>query len=108
MSWQCWVLEVQVGQWHNYPSHDNVRPQVRRVFSTPEFQAKHDALVKLLSAATTWPGTRWTLAVEPTRANLALTTHSALRKSDPDIVTTAKVLLDSIAVVDLEATGGIM
>ena len=80
-------------------------PQVRRVFFTPEFQAKHDALVELLSAATTWPGSRWTLAAEPTRANLVMTTHSAWRKSDPDIVVTAKVLLDSIAVVDLEATG---
>ena len=75
---------------------------------TPEFQAKHGTLVQLLSVATTWPGSRWTLAVEPTRANLVLTTHSAWRKSDPDIVVTAKVLLDSIAVVDLEATGGTM
>ena len=75
---------------------------------TPEFQAKHNALVDLLSPATTWPGRRWTLAPEPTRANLVLTTRSAWRKSDPDIVVTAKVLLDSIAVVDLEATSGTM
>ena len=108
MNWQCWVLEVQVGQWHHYHSHDNVCLQVRRVLFTPEFQAKHGTLVQLLSVATTWPGSRWTLAVEPTRANLVLTTHSAWRKSDPDIVVTAKVLLDSIAVVDLEATGGTM
>ena len=81
-------------------------PQVRRVFFTPEFQAKHDALVELLNATTTWPGSGWTLAAELTRANLVLATHSAWRKSDPDIVVTAKVLLDIIAVVDLEATGG--
>ena len=105
MSWQCWVLEVQVGQWH---SHEDVRMQVRRVLFTPEFQAKHGTLVQLLSVATTWPGSRWTLAVEPRRANLVLTTNSAWRRSDPDIVVTAKVLLDSIAEVDLEATGGTM
>ena len=102
------VLEVQVGQGDNNHSNDNVCPQVRRVFFTPEFQAKHDALVELLSAATTWPGSRWTLAVEPAGANLALTTHSAWRKSDPGIVVTAKVLLDSIAAVGLEAAGGTM
>ena len=105
MSWQCWVLEVQVGQCH---SHDNVRLQIRRVLFTPEFQAKHCTLVQLLSVATTWPGSRWTLAVEPTRANLVLTTNSVWRMSDPDSVVTAKVLLDSIAAVDLEATGGTM
>ena len=78
------------------------------MFCSPEFQANHDALIELLSAGTTWPGSRLTLAAEPTRANLVLTTHSAWRKSDPDIVVTAKVLLDIIAVVDLEATGGTM
>ena len=78
------------------------------MFFAPEFQGKHGTLAQLLSAATTWPGNRWTLAAEPTRANLVLTTHSAWRKSDPDIVVTAKVLLDSIAVVDLEATSGTM
>jgi hypothetical protein len=75
---------------------------------TPEFQAKHGNLVQLLSAATTWPGSRWTITDEPKRANLVLTTESAWRMSDPDIVVTTKVLLDSIAVVDLEATGGTM
>ena len=83
-------------------------PQVRRVFFTPEFQAKHDALVELLSAATTWPGGRWTRAAAPTRAKLVLTTHSAWRKNDPDIAVTTKVLLDIIAVIDLEATSGTM
>ena len=88
--------------------HDNVGVQVRRVFFTPEFHAKHGTLVQLLSAAATWPGSRWTLAAGPTRANLVLTTNSAWRMSDPDIPVTAKMLLDSIAVVDLEATGGTM
>ena len=78
------------------------------MFFTQEFQAKHDALVEFLSAATTWPGIRWTLAAEPTRANLVLTTHSAWRKRDQDIVVTANVLLASIAVVDLEATSATM
>ena len=73
---------------------------------TPEFQVKHGTLVQLLSVATTWPGSRWTLAVEPRRASLVLTTNSAWRMRDLDIVVTATVLLDSIAVVDLEATGG--
>ena len=60
----------------------------------------------MLSVATTWPGIRWTLAVEPARANLVLTTNSAWIVRDPDV--TAKVLLDRFAVVDLEATGGTM
>ena len=72
------------------------------------FQAKHGTLVQLLSAATTWPGSRWTLADEPTRANLALTTNSAWRMRNPDIVVTAKVLFDITSVVDLEAAGGTM
>ena len=105
INWQCWVLEVQVGQRH---SHNNVRLQVRRVLFTPEFQAKHGTLVQLLSVATTWPGSRWTLAVEPRRANLALTTNSAWRRSHPDMVVAAEVLLDSIAEVGVEATGGTM
>ena len=75
---------------------------------TPEFQAKRATLVQLLSVATTWLGSGWALAVVPTRANLVLTTNSAWRVSDPDIVVTAKVPLDSVAVVDLEATGGTM
>ena len=75
---------------------------------TPEFQAKHGTLVQLLSVATTWPGSRWTLAVEPERANLVLKTHSVGRRSGPDIVVTAKVRLGSIAVVGLVATDGTM
>ena len=75
---------------------------------TPEFQAKHGTLVQLLSVATTWPGSRWTLAAEPTRANWVLTTNSAGRMKDPDNVVTNKVLLDSVSVVALEATGGTM
>ena len=76
---------------------------------TPEFLAKHGALVQLLSVAmTTWPGSRWTLAAEPTRANLALTTHSAWITSDSDIVVSAEVLFDSVSVVDLDATGKTM
>ena len=74
---------------------------------TPEFQAKHGTLVKLFSAATTWPGSRWTLAAEPTNANLVLTvltTNSAWRMRDPDNVVTARVLLDIMSV----ATGGTM
>ena len=76
------------------------------MLSTPEFQAKHGTLVQLLSVATTWPGGRWTLAAEPKRANLVLTTNSVWIMSDPDIVVTAKVLLDIAAVVELEASGG--
>ena len=82
--------------------------QVRRVLFTPEFQAKHGTLAQLLSVATTWPGSRWTLAAEPTRANLVLTTNSAWIMNDPDIVVTAKSVFDLISVVDLEATGGTM
>lgn len=82
--------------------------QVHRLLFTPEFQAKHASLVKLLSDATTWPGSRWTLAAVPERANLVLTTQSAWRMSDPHCVVTAKFFLDSIAKVDLEATGGTM
>ena len=105
MIWQCWVLEVQVGQWH---SHDNVCLPVRRVLFTPEFQAKHGTLVHVLSVATTWLGSRWTLAVESVRANLMLTTSSAWIMGDPDNVVTAKVLLDIISVVDLETTNSTM
>ena len=95
-----------MGQWH---SQDNVRLQVRRVLFTPECRAKHGTWVQLLSVATTsWPGSRWTLAVEPSRANLVLTTSSAWRARDPDIVVTAKVLFDSASVFDLEATVGTM
>ncbi len=75
---------------------------------TPEFQAKHGTLVQLLRAATTWPGSRWTLAAEPTRANLVLTTNSAWIMRDPENVVTANALLDSISVVDAEATGDTM
>ena len=75
---------------------------------TLEFQAKRGTVVQLLSVATNWPGRPWTLAVEPRRANLVLTTNSAWRRSGPDIVVAAKVLIDSIAEVDLEATGGAM
>ena len=78
------------------------------VLFTPEFQAKHGTSVELSSAATTWPGNRWTLAAEPKRANLVLTTKSAWIMRDPDNVATAKVLLEIISVVVLEATGGTM
>ena len=82
--------------------------QVRRALCTPVFPAKHGTLVHLLSVAATLLGSRWTLAVEPTRANLALTTNSDWIMSEPDIAVTAKVLLDIIAVVELEATGATM
>ena len=74
----------------------------------PELQAKHGTLAHLLSVATSWPGSRWTLAAESARANLVLTTDSAWRMSDSDIVVSATVLFDRISVVDLEATGGTM
>ena len=82
--------------------------QVRRVLFTPEFQAEHGTLVQLFNVVTTWLGSRWTLAVGPTRANLALTTNYAWRAREPENAVTAKVLLDSISVVDVEATGGTM
>ena len=63
---------------------------------TPDFQAKHGTLVHLLSAATTWPGNRWTPAADPTSANLVLTTSSDWIMSDPDIVVTANVPFDSV------------
>ena len=75
---------------------------------TPEFQAKHGTVVQMLIVATTWHGSCWTLAIDPARANLVLTTNSVWVMRDPDNVVTAKVLLASISVVDLEATGGTM
>ena len=54
------------------------------------------------------PGSRWTIAVEQARANLALTTNSAWIMRGPDNVVTANVLLDLISVVDLDASGGTM
>ena len=75
---------------------------------TPEFQAKHGTLVRLLIVAASWPGSRWTLAVGPARANSVFATSSVWRMGDPEIVVTATVLFDSIAAVDLEATGGTM
>ena len=79
-----------LGQLGQLYSHDNVRLQVRRELFTPECQSNHGTLVQWMSVLTKWPVSRWSLAVEPTRTNLVLTTSFAWRVRATAIVVTAK------------------
>jgi len=75
-----------------------------------EFKERHSSLARLLHAATTWPGSRWSLAVDAENSDVLLTTTAgaseARRAFGAKRVRTARDLLAAVAKVDLEATGG--
>ncbi len=77
---------------------------------TAEFVDKHGSLTELLRSATTWPGSRWRLAPEATRADVVLTTRIGAKGAElahvRKRVNTSKGFLDAISLVDLDATGG--
>lgn len=86
--------------------------EARKLWFTAEFAEKHGSLAQLLRSATTWPGSRWRLAPEAKQADVVLTTRSGTREAElahgKKRTHTSKGLLDAIATVDLDATGGTM
>ena len=77
---------------------------------TSDFRDKHGSVVQLLCAATSWPRSRWSLAVDAETADIVLTTKTGARDArlvhGETRVKTGTDLLHTIAQVDLEATGG--
>ena len=84
--------------------------EVRRLWFSSEFEEKHASLARLLRAATTWPGSCWSLAADTENSDVALTTTAgateARRALGAARVRTGRDLLTAVAEVDLEATGG--
>ena len=84
--------------------------EAHRLWFTSDFRDKHRSLFQLLHSAMTWPGSRWSLAVDAGAADIVLTTKAAARDArhvhGATRVQTGRDLLQTIAEVDLEATGG--
>lgn len=79
--------------------------EVHRLWFSSEFEEKHASLARLLRAATTWPGSCWSLAADAENSDVVLTTTAGAARGAAR-VRTGRDLLTAVAKVDLEATGG--
>lgn len=81
-----------------------------RIWFSPEFKVRHSSLAQLLDAATKWPGSCWTMAVNAQSSDVVLTTTAGVRAARRAFgatrARTGHDLLTDIAKIDLEATGG--
>ena len=84
--------------------------EARTLWLTTEFVNMHPSLTQLLHAATTWPGSRWALAPEAGKVDVALTTRRGAREvglaHGLKRVKSRREFLGAIALVGLDATGG--